>query len=136
MPPTATPAPVPGVGDRVAGQGFALTLHQVLDPAPATWPFAPPAGWRWVALDVTFENTGTAMTSYVFFNAALRTSDGRAYQPTLVGGPQPPLSSSTLPPGQAVRGWITFAIPDSAHPATFAYQGTSGGGSVVFGLGR
>jgi hypothetical protein len=86
-----------------------------------------------VALEVTFENSGTRSTSYAFYNASLRAADNRLYSPTIISGPTPLLSSTTLLPGQTTRGWITFELPAGAQALTFAYTPLFGAG-VVFTL--
>ncbi len=91
------------------------------DPVPPQQYLKPKEGTRWVAVDVSLENTGTAQINYNPFFAKLKTADNREYNPT-VGAAEPSLKSGEQRPGETVRGWITFEIPADARPATLIYD--------------
>lgn len=117
----AGPIVLPVVGERGVGDGFAVTVHRVLDPTPALRYLKPDSGNRWLALDVTVENTGSEEMFYSRYDATLATKDGKAYTPWL-GSQEPELSVGTLQPGQSARGWINFEIPVGAELAALLYE--------------
>jgi Domain of unknown function (DUF4352) len=133
--PTAVPTQASGAkaGDTAQGQGFAVTLHEVVDPAPDGSFSKPKAGMRWVAFDVTVQNTGTQSLSYNPFYFKLKGTDNREY--TLAfGGNEPSLNSGDHAPGEATRGWVTFEVPEALALATLTYDPTFGKSRVVFDL--
>lgn len=128
-------AALPRVGQRAAGAGFAVTLHEVRDNVPAEQYSKPKDGFRWVAVDVTVENTGSAPIDYNPFFANLKTGDDREYDPTT--GPSslsPRLTYGKHQPGEKSRGWIVFEVAVGAPLATFSYDPTFGASKVVFDI--
>lgn len=132
--PTVLPTPATGkVGEQMAGQGYVMTVHQVQDPVPPQRYLQPEAGFRWIAVDVTIQNTGNAPLSYNPFYAKLKTADNREYNATLSAA-EPGLQSGEQAPGETTRGWITFAIPVDAQLATLSYDPAFGRNRVQFDL--
>lgn len=133
-PPAApTPATLPQVGEKATGQGFAVTLHAVQDPAPTEQYSRPKDGFRWVAADVTVENTGSGRIGYNPLHFRAKAADNREYNAT-VGGPAPRLQSGEQQPGEASRGWVTVEVPTDARLSTLTYDPTFGRSRVVFDL--
>jgi hypothetical protein len=128
-PPTATlaptPATLPKVGDTGQGQGFAVTLHEKVDPAAPGRFNGPAAGARWVAFDVSVANTGTAQIDYNPNFFRLKSVDNREYD-LAFGGPEPNLSYGKQQPGDTSRGWVTFEVPEGVGLATLTYDPTFG----------
>lgn len=130
---TATVATLPKVGQTANGATIAVTLHEVLDPAPPGDYLKPKPGFRWVAVDISIQNTGTKPGSYNPFFAKVRTSDNREHS-VAFGGVEPDLGSSNdQPPGDTVRGWITFEVPTDATVTQLIYDGF-GGNRIAFDL--
>ena len=121
------------VGDTAQGEGFAVTVHELIDPAPAGQFIAPEEGSRWVAFDVSVANTGTKTLGVnpLFFR--LKAADNREYQHTF-GGPEPTLGYGDQQPGDTSRGWITFELPADAPLATLTYTPPGARDRVVFRL--
>jgi hypothetical protein len=117
---TASQPPPAKVGDTVTHNGVALTVHAVQDPAPAG-ALPPDAGNRRVALDVGIRNVDGKEHPYNPLYAKLKTADDREAR-TAFSGPQPALQSGTLAPGDGVRGWLAFDVPQGAQLATFSYE--------------
>jgi hypothetical protein len=128
-PPTATIAPTPAtqpkVGETAQGQGFAVTIHEKVDPAPPGQFVAPAAGARWVAFDVSVANTGAAQIDYNPGFFKLKSVDNREYN-LAFGGPEPTLSFGKQQPGDISRGWVTFEVPEGIGLATLTYDPTFG----------
>lgn len=132
----AGPVVLPVVGERAVGEGFAVTLHRVLDPSPPKPYLKPDMGMRWVAVELTVENTGSKDQFYSRYDAALATMDGKAYDPWL-GSQEPQLGVGTLQPGQAERGWINFEIHANAEVAALLFEpNMTPPDWVVFGLSK
>jgi hypothetical protein len=133
--PTAVPTQASGakVGETARGQGYAVTMHEFVDPAPAGRFSSPKPGFRWVAFDVTVENTGTAQISFNPFYFTIKGTDNREYSQAF-GGMEPSLNSGQHQPGEATRGWVTFEVPEGLPLATLTYDPTFGKSRVLFDL--
>jgi hypothetical protein len=121
------------LGEQATGQGFALTVHEVRDPVPPQRYRQPKEGTRWIAVDVTVRNIGTAELSYNPFYAKLKAADNREYSAT-VGVAEPDLGAGKQQPGDATRGWITFELPADTQPALLVYTPDFGRNRVQFDL--
>jgi hypothetical protein len=119
--PTAagTVAPVP-VGQSVVLDGTRYTIGQVLDPEPPGF-FKPPAGKRFVAVEVT-QDAVSAKSQYSIAFIYLRSDDGKDYGWTN-GNTKPVLGDGTLEVGQSAHGWVTIQMPvDVAVAAVVSAQ--------------
>jgi Domain of unknown function (DUF4352) len=105
-----TVAPPP-VGQSVLVDGIRYTVNNIADPEPPGF-FKPPAGKRFVAVEVTIEAV-SGSTPYGISTIDLRADDGKDYGWTN-GNNTPVLASGTLQAGQAARGWVTIQLPSDA----------------------
>lgn len=115
---SAAPASVGKVGDTVSLKSYSVALHGKQDPATSTIPA--PSGQRLVAYDLEI----TALADNVAYNplyGKLKLADNTEVSTSLFG-PEPSLKSGTLAKGESARGWLTFAVPAGAQPATLSYQ--------------
>ena len=116
--PTATPVPTPSpvaIGTTVEAGGSSYTVNEVVDPAPAGV-FGVDAGKRLVALDITQVGMSDGGTHYNPLLFAVQDADGYLYDSGTASAEVGPLfSSGELGPGQIVRGWVAFEIPESAR---------------------
>lgn len=118
-PAPATVAPV-SVGQSVVVDGTRFTIGQVLDPEPAGF-FRPPAGKRFVAVEVT-QDAVSAKSQYSIAFIYLRGTDGKDYGWTN-GNTEPVLGDGTLEVGQSAHGWVTIQMPaDVAVAAVVSAQ--------------
>jgi len=93
-----------------------LLIDRVIDPATSTNRFqTPTAGNRFVAIELTIENVGTAEAHGGEF--LLRTTDGFEHRPTTLSGLEssPTWRAQTLTSGGKVQGVIAFEIKDDAQ---------------------
>lgn len=104
----------------------------MVDPAPAGSFSKPKASNRWVAFDVSIENTGGEADFNPFY-FVLKATDNRQYD-LAFGGNEPSLNSGEQEVGEATRGWVTFEVPEGATLATLSYDPTFGKSRVVFDL--
>jgi hypothetical protein len=132
---TATSAARAKTGERVAVQGMAVTVNEVRDPAPPTVVSKPKDGNRFVAIDLTIENTDTKPASYNALYATVKDSEGRQYDTTFTDVADPVLSAGNNSPGDKIRGWVVFEVPVNAKLATFKYE-PLGGKQVVVDIAK
>jgi hypothetical protein len=118
--PVPTAIPVVKIGERGVGTGYAITVHEVRDRIPPRQYIQPKDGSRWVALDVTIENTGTTPIIAQPFDVRLQSTDNRGYI-IGVGSAEPALFNTNLSPGEAARGWVNYEVPTDAVLATLKY---------------
>jgi|GEM_PF-5186692 len=114
--PTAAPTagPKPKLGQTTEVGAAKYTVNAIQDNLPGSEFSKPPAGKRWLAIDVTIEATGEV--SYNPYDFSLQDADAFVYEPTFVSGdaPAPDLSSGDLARGDRVRGWVFFEVPATA----------------------
>lgn len=130
-PPTATA--LPKTTERAESGGFAMTLHAVADPTPVDRFLKPKDGMRFVATDVTIENTTAPQFYAQPFDVRLKTADNREYL-VAVGTASPALVNSQLAKGEKARGWVNFEIPADAQLAVLQYSPPGFRERVVFDL--
>lgn len=97
-----------------------LTLHAFEDPARAEPGVEPASGHRYVAADIEGcagrDVKAATLNPYQF---ELQMPDNRRVTAD-VGWRSPPLHDTTLPPGDCVRGWITFEVANDPAFVVFA----------------
>ncbi len=91
----------------------------------------PGSGKRYVAVEVILENRSNETLRYVPEDFHVTDSGGRAY-PAVSGGVDPAVTQGELAPGDAIRGWISFEVPEDAELDRFVY--TRPGSTMRFGL--
>lgn len=128
---TATNPARAKVGDKVAVKGMTVTVNEVRDPAQPTTISTPKQGNRFVAVDVTIENTDTKPASYNALYATVKDTAGRQYDTTFTDVVNPALSAGNNSPGDKIRGWVVFEVPTDAKLATFKYEPLGGSQAVV-----
>lgn len=115
------------VGDVVdTGEGLKVTLHGWKLPAPGHGAYdTPPAGSKYGAADVEAcaESKAGSINPFDF---TLQMADNRRIEHG-IGGPEPALHHTELPPGDCARGYVTFDVPDAGTPAYLVFSG----GSIV-----
>ncbi len=92
---------------------------------------SPATGKRYVAVEVTIENRSDETLRYAPDDFQVTDSAGRAY-PAVEGGVDPAITLGELAPGDAIRGWISFEVPEDVEPDRFVY--TRQGATMRFGL--
>lgn len=107
-----------GGGGTITANGIRITLLQAQTNAVGSTP--PAAGMRYVAVQVSIENQRTTPVHYQLGDFRLADSNGREYP--AVCGVVPAITSGDLAPGATLRGWISFAVPETAVPKQFIYQ--------------
>lgn len=131
VPPTATPIPtatataipetVAYLGDTATQAGYSLVAFAVQDPVltPGIFYEAQP-GMRLIAVEFAVGNVSAETFSSNVLNTVLTDSDGRLYGAEN-GGIDNQMELLDVSPGEVVRGWAGFVIPDNATPAKLKY---------------
>jgi hypothetical protein len=124
--PTVTRGPkaAPKIGTPTEIGQSRYTVNAMQDPAtPSDKYFAPKAGNRYIAFDVTQE--ALRDTSYNEYYFQLQDDQSFVYRNPAFGGPEPSFASGEFSAGTKVRGWITFEVPAAAKIVTL--QAAPGG---------
>jgi len=135
--PAATVAPtnVPksaNLGDVVERDGYFIQATTGEDPAPPGPLYRAESGKKLVAVELVVGNvSGTAITVNPL-NATLLDGDGFTYQAEL-GGRDGQIELVSLNPGERVKGWISFQIPNAAKLKSIKYD-VSFGNTLQTGL--
>jgi len=87
-------------------------------------------GNKLVTIEVIYENTSSSEGSYDASNFGLKDDEDHRYKREY-SSKQPELDYGTLPPGEKVKGFITYEIPDKAEVVGVIYSSSSGG-TIVF----
>jgi Domain of unknown function (DUF4352) len=137
---TIAPPPVPArpktahvsVGEAARLNFVAVTVAEV----DARWAVSnsfeqPSKGSHFVAIELLYQATGHEKVMYNQFDWQLTSSTGARFLPGYAPR-EPQLRSGQLQPGQQIRGWIVFQIPDGA--AGLSLNGSIGNDKVLVGL--
>jgi hypothetical protein len=124
--PTDTPEPAQeaNLGDLVEQEGYSLVAVTVEDPAPAGLLYTPTEGTKLVAVEVVIGNVSGERVTVNALSSTLVDSDGFAHQAELAGR-DGQIDLVDLKPGERVKGWIAFEIPEDVTPNIFKYEVSS-----------
>lgn len=100
-----------------------VTVNGLADPWVSDNEFMQPdTGKRFVAFDVTIQNTGESGTHHCNpFNFSLTDAEDFAYEATF-GWADPPLHAVDLGSGQKSRGWVTFEVNEGTPLQLLKYD--------------
>jgi hypothetical protein len=98
-------------GAIAEAEGVRVTLNATADPWVSDNQFIrPDAGKRFVAFDVTIQNSKDSGTHGANpFNFKLSDAEDFAYEVTF-GGPEPAVHAVDLGSGEKTRGWVAFEV--------------------------
>jgi hypothetical protein len=108
------------LGDAVQDYGYALTALTVVDPATPGMFYQSEAGKKLVAVEIIVCNVSGELLGVNPLSATLLDSGGFVYQPEL-GGTDDQIATLDLNPGEQVRGWISFKIPENSTASSLKY---------------
>lgn len=123
--PTEEPTPEQAeayLGDFVNGGGIELAAYQVEDPTEPGSFYEKGEGMRLVAVEVELANVAIDPFTVNALDFVLQDEDGFTYQPELGGRDGGQISLVTLEPGERVRGWIAFELPEAAALRAVRYN--------------
>ncbi len=110
------------VGDRVKiGDEEFFGVSEVDLAVPGTDFFKPDAGNKWIAVLAEIEGINPDGAAYNPFFFKVRDEQGFEYNYSAFGKEPQLKSSNDLPPGQVVKGWVTFEVPESAQTFALVY---------------
>lgn len=118
----APPAALPSkLGDVVELGGYSLSATTVEDPTTPGMFYEPIPGFKLVAVEIVVGNVSGEMFTANPLSAMLVDANGFVYRPELAGR-DGQLELMDLNPGEKVKGWVAFIIPDSATPASIKFE--------------
>ena len=132
---SSEPAQTAKIGSTVnigGSKGLAVTLSQVIDPATGNPDddSTPDPGKRFVAVDLTIVNNGTASYQDDANNdVTLIGTDNQSYTPDFNDVTECTNFDSgqyTLAAGESTTGCVVFQVPDGVNAAKVQFQTTSG----------
>lgn len=114
---------------------FDVTLNTVQDPFVPTNEFeTPPAGQRFVAVELTLTNTSDErLPLSTLLGFELKDSQDRPWDITLAGLDLPQLDGE-VPAGDSRKGWAVFAVAEDAADLTLRVKGSLTAAGSVFQL--
>lgn len=102
------------IGDRIEIGDYIITVNGTENPYIESKTYSQPdSGNKYIAVEVTYENETKDSISYNVYDWLLSDSDGYTYDQAW-GSKEPNLSSGDLNPGEKVRGWVTFEVPETS----------------------
>lgn len=121
--PTDTPEPLQkaNLGDLIEQEGYSFVAVTLEDPAPPGLIYSPTDGTKLVAVEVVIGNVSGEVITTNPLNATLLDTEGFAYQAELAGRDDQ-LVLVDLEPGERVKGWIAFEIPESSEADIIKYE--------------
>lgn len=145
IPATATPAPAVGLEARLGApvtvsEGGAPVLEITVHEATYQTSFAgqfsddePASGNAYYGFRVEYRAVGPG-ADYNPFDWQAFGDDQAAESAFVINGPEPGLSSGTLPSGRTAGGWIVFEGPADPAAVTLSYKGNIFNDEPVFEL--
>lgn len=109
------------LGDAALNFGYALTAISVADPAEPGIFYSSEAGKKLVSLEIILSNLSGETLSANPLNATLVDGEGFVYDVELAGVDRQ-MNALSLSPGEQVRGWVGFQIPDGSVAASIKYS--------------
>ncbi|MCI0396597.1 MAG: DUF4352 domain-containing protein [Chloroflexi bacterium] len=136
--PTLAPAPTgtakpPGPaapGELVEYAGYSFAVITLEDPTRPSESYRYTEGMRLVGVEIIVGNVSGEVVTINPLNATLVDAEGVAY-PTELAAREGQLILIDLGPGERVRGWVAFKIPDGSVPESIQYQITAVPGIVL-----
>jgi hypothetical protein len=135
--PTATNAPTmtpnaANLGDLVEQDEYFIQATAVEDPATPGPFFQAESGKKLVAVELVVGNVSGTPITVNPLDAVLVDGDGFTYHPEL-GGRDGQIELLELNPGERVKGWIAFQIPNAAQLKSIKFD-VSGSNTLKAGL--
>lgn len=147
-PAAATPSPQPtaAAADGRLGQtttltapsglNVAITVNAVQDPATGTNQFNKPKG-RFVVVDWTIKNNGQQDQQINATWFKVQTADSYLVdRANNAGLPEPDLTTSTIGPGQTVRGFLAYDVPAGQQIKAAVFQAPGSRQFVIAALSQ
>ena len=119
--PTAAPARIGTVGERVEQNGVALTVVKTDQRAELDQFQKAKAGNVFLVVEVLIENSGATKAPYNPLYFTVKDGDGFEYNAALVAGDNS-LKSGELAQGEKARGVVAFEVKENAKGLVLSYK--------------
>lgn len=122
--PVVAPTDIPQLylGDVVEQYGYSLSATAIEDPAIPSWMADLEPGEKLVAIEIIVGNVSGETLSVNPLYATLIDSEGFSYDVDLGGRDGSQVATADLSAGEKVKGWVAFAVPENATPASLKYE--------------
>jgi len=118
--------PEPSADDAVGSAtapAWTVSVATFQDPYPGQIqaPESPPAGVRFIAVEVVIDNASAQALNFTPADIRLVDGTGVEYRGGAAAGTEPFLGVRNLNGGDRSRGWVWFMVPESAEIAELIY---------------
>ncbi|BDQ04874.1 MAG: hypothetical protein KatS3mg084_0392 [Candidatus Dojkabacteria bacterium] len=120
------------VGEKILIDDLEITVEEVKDDVIAKFPVE---GKKYIAVFIYAKNNGTKSVSVNSSDFKLKTSDNTQYSPSVVEKTEPNFGYASIDPNTAVRGWVTYEIPQEAKGLSLIYTSNKGSTKITVDLG-
>ncbi len=103
------------VSSVAENEGYFVAILAIEDPATPNMLYQAEPGKRLIAVEIMVGNRTGARLGVNPLNITLTDGEGRVYPPEL-GVHADQIATIVLDPGERVRGWVAFRIPDETRP--------------------
>jgi hypothetical protein len=122
------------IGDVVDLDGKTIVVNGVAPYTSNNQFLTPKAGNKFVSVDVTLANSSKDAFNYNVLNFRLQDDKDYTYS-NAVSDQEPYLTTGAVQPGEKVRGFITYEIPNLNTPAKFIFTpGFLGTSQIIIDL--
>lgn len=122
------PSPVaPGEISRAEMPAWTFSVLTLQDPYPGVMlqPTEPPAGTRYVAIEVIIDNASDQALNFSPGDVRLRDAVDIDYRGGTAVGSEPYIAPRNLNSGERSRGWVWFTVPVDARVLEIVYSAPS-----------
>jgi hypothetical protein len=112
----------PAVGEA-GSPAWVLVVHTFQDPyaGEIIRPEEPQPGIRYIGAEVEIRNESEDPLNFSPGNVRLMDSDGIEYPSGAVAGSDPLIASLNMSPGDRVRGWVWYGVPEASQIVEVVY---------------
>jgi hypothetical protein len=123
------------VGETARSGDFDVTVYGLKDPQPPGQFLRPDVGKRLVSVDVQITNKGASQQGFSGLLGFHLIDAGNNEYDMSFGEVDPPAPDGDIAPGQSLRGFVVFEVPDGAAGFRFKARGSLTTPEVQFALG-
>lgn len=111
-------------------------MFGVTDPQPAPNRFEQPKdGFRYISVDVQVANKSNRQERFSsILGFSVLDGENRKYDPEFLSSVTPGPPEGEIPPGEAIRGFVVFEVPEPAAGLRFRVQGNITAAGAFFKL--
>ena len=108
-------------GDEIKISDRVFVVLQTVDYLEQYEALQPPAGFQYIAVEVSLKNEGKNDLSYNPLDFKLQDDSGYSYDISWLAKQQPSFDTGTLYPGDTIRGFITYSVKNDTNNLKLVY---------------